>query len=201
MGGYNDGVAQAAVAAQISGSAGITTFPAAASPANGVSLAEVIRRIFDRQIGDGTNTNVITPLGIKVTKATADTINTAAVPLFTVATGRVLLAALYGEVTTIIQAQATNTKIQFNPTTGTTNDMSANLDINADEVGTLYALIGDPGAALSRSESGAVRNMYFNGVILDVGDIEQISSANSSGSIQWTAWYFPLDDGATVVAA
>lgn len=32
-----------ALAAQLSGAAGITTFPAAAAPANGVSLAEVIR--------------------------------------------------------------------------------------------------------------------------------------------------------------
>jgi flavoprotein len=142
-----------------------------------------------------------TLLGTKVTKGTADTIDTSAVSLFTVSGGRVLMTAIYGEVTTIIQAQATTTKLQFNPTTGTTNDMCANLDINADEVGALYSITGTPGDAMLRSESGAVRNMTANGMILDVGAIEQISGAASSGSIQWTMWYIPLDSNASVTAA
>lgn len=140
-------------------------------------------------------------LGTKVTKATADTINTAAVPLFTVAGGRVLLTAIFGEVTTIIQAQATTSRLQFNPTTGTTNNLCADLDINADEVGTLYSITGTPADAMLRSESGAVRNMTPAGIILDAGDIEQISGADSTGSIQWTAYYIPIDSGATLAAA
>lgn len=139
-------------------------------------------------------------LGTKVTKATADTIHTDAVPIFNVATGRVILLGLIGEVTTIIQAQATNAKLQFNPATGTTNDLCANLDINADEVGTFYSITGVPGDAMLRSESGALR-MFAAPIVLDIGAIEMICSANSSGSIQWTAYYIPLDSGATLAAA
>lgn len=186
---------------EISSAAGIASFPSAASPANGVSLAEVLRRLFDRTIGDGTDASATGRFGIRVTKATADTIHTAAVPLFSVATGRVILLGILGEVTTIIQAQATTAKLQFNPATGTTNDMCATLDINADEVGSLYGITGVPADALLRSESGAVRCMLKEPIALDIGDIEMICGAASSGSIQWTAWYMPLDDGATLAAA
>lgn len=185
----------------LAGATGIPTFPAAAAPANSVSLAEVIRAIYDRQLGNASTASANSLLGTRVTKATADTIDTAAVPLFTVAGGRVLVTAIFGKVTTIIQAQATNTKLQFNPTTGTTNDICANLDINADEVGSLYSISGVASDAMLRSKSGAIRNMSSNGLILDVGDVEQISGAASTGSIQWTAYYIPLDDGATLAAA
>lgn len=140
-----------------------------------------------------------TILGTKVTKATADTINTAAVPLFTISGGRVLVTAIFGEVTTIIQAQATNSKLQFNPTTGTTTDLCANLDINADEVGTLYSISGNGSDVMRRVESGHIRNM--TALIMSPGQIEQISVADSTGSIQWTLYYVPIDSGASVAAA
>ncbi|HYE77546.1 MAG TPA: hypothetical protein VEI97_06145 [bacterium] len=140
-------------------------------------------------------------LGKRVTKATADTITNGSVALFTVSGGRVLLTSIYGEVTTVIGAGATNSKLVFNPTTGTTVDMCANLDIDADEAGSLYSITGTPSDAMLRSESGAVRNMSSNGIILDVGDIEHTCSADRTGSIQWTLWYIPLDDSASVAAA
>lgn len=180
---------------------GIGTFPAAAAPANGISIAEVLRSVYDRQLGDGTNAATNGVLGKRVDRATADTITGAAVPIFTVATGRVLLLALTGKVTTIIGAGVTNAKFQFNPTTGTTNDMCANLDIDSDEAGALYSLTGTPTDAMLRSESGAVRNMTARGIILDVGDIEFITSADRTGSISFQAWYIPLDNGATLAAA
>lgn len=140
-------------------------------------------------------------LGLKVTKTTADTITGAAVSLFSVSGGRVLMTALYGEVTTVIGGGANASKLQFNPTTGTTNDLCATLDIDADEAGTLYSIDGTPATAMLRSESGAVANMDSNGVILDIGDVEFTSAADATGSIQWTMWYIPLDTGASVAAA
>lgn len=140
-------------------------------------------------------------LGRKVTRATADCITGAAVALFTVSGGEVLVTLIKGQVTTIIGAGATNAKLQFNPTTGTTNDMCANLDIDSDEVGALYSIDGAPATAMLRSESGAVRNMQNAGVIVGLGDIEFITSADRTGSIQWELFYVPIDDGAYVTAA
>jgi hypothetical protein len=185
----------------LSGTGGITTWKSAAAPATGVSISEVLRAIYDRMFGDGTDASTNVRLGKRVTKATADTITGAAVPIFTVGTGRVLLLALYGEVTTIIGAGANNARLIFNPTTGTTNNLCADLDIDADEAGAIYSITGVPADAMLRSESGAVRNMSANGIILNLGDIEFTTAANVTGSIQWTAWYMPLDNGATLVSA
>lgn len=182
MSGYNDGV----LAAGVISANGVTSSSLAASAVEEIAAGTAVA-------------NAV--LGTKVTKATADTINTAAVSLFTVSGGRVLMTAIFGEVTTIIQAQATTSKLQFNPTTGTTNDLCTNLDINADEAGALYSITGTPADAMLRSESGSVRNMTARGIILDVGAIEQISGADSTGSIQWTLYYIPIDSGATVAAA
>jgi hypothetical protein len=140
-------------------------------------------------------------LGKRVNRTTADVITGSAVPIFTVAGGRVLLTCLIGKVTTVIGAGASNAKFQFNPTTGTTVDMCANLDIDADEAGTLYSIDGTPATAMLTSQSGAVRNMQNQGIILDIGDIEFLGGTDRTGSISFQAWYIPLDDGATLVAA
>lgn len=182
------------------GAAGIATYPAAAAPANAVSIAEVLRAIFDRQLGDGTDAAANSLLGKRVNRATADVITGSAVPIYTVGTGRVLLTGLIGKVTTIIGAGASLAKFQFNPTTGTTVDMCANLDIDADEAGTLYSIDGTPATAMLTSQSGAVRNMQNAGIILDVGQIEFLGGTDRTGSISFQAWYVPLDDGATIVA-
>ena len=70
--------------------------------------------------------------GILVSRATAALPATAAQNIFTVSGGRILLVALVGEVTTIIQAQATTVKVTSTPTTGSAIDLStATADINA----------------------------------------------------------------------
>ena len=185
----------------LAGATGVPTFPAAAAPGNGVALAEVIRAIYDRQLGDGTDASTNSLLGKRVEKATADLFSGLAIPIFTVSGGRVLVRAIVLEVTTIIQAQITNFKLQANPTIGTTTDLCANLDINADEVGALYTIAGPAATALQRGESGAVPGMSVNGVVVAIGQIEAISSVDSTGSASCQLWYIPLDNGATVAAA
>lgn len=140
-------------------------------------------------------------LGVKVTKATADVFGVAAVPVFTVSGGRVLVTHFEAEVTTQIGAGANNFKYQFNPTVGTTTDMCANLDIDADDVGTLYTLHGAAATALQRSEHGNAPGMAIRGVVLAEGDIEAFSAGNVTGSASHEMWYFPLDSGASVASA
>jgi hypothetical protein len=139
-------------------------------------------------------------LGYHVAKATADVFTGSAVTLFNIVGGRVLVTLILGEVTTVIGAGANNFKLQSNPTTGTTTDLCGNLDIDADEVGTLYTLAGAPGTALQRGESGNVANMTANGVVVPVGAIEALSAGNVSGSMKFDLFYIPLDAGAHVTA-
>jgi hypothetical protein len=87
--------------------------------------------------------------GIKVSRATAALPQTTAGALFTISGGKVLVTGLIGEVTTVIQTQADNTKLTFDPTdAGATQDLCAVLDITADAVGTMYSITGTPATAM-----------------------------------------------------
>ena len=145
------------------------------------------------------------PAGIsarRVDRATADVLTGAAVAIYTVATGRVWLFGLVGEVTTVLGAGANSGKFQGNPTTGTTTDLCANVVITTDEAGTLYSITTSPATAMLESSSGGVRSdLIGNPIILPIGDIEFITTANVTGSIKFSAWWAPFDDGATLVAA
>jgi hypothetical protein len=156
---------------------------------------------------DNTATNPL--LGIRVQRAAADIFDGTTTSLFTIAGGRVLVTCitLQGSVAAC-DATANNVKLVANPTTGTSTDMCAVLDVASDEQNTLYSITGTPADALVQSgaaNSGMVPNQAV-AQIIDVGTID-LSSSGDSGSGGTDAqhsvdlWYFPLDDGATVVTA
>mgnify|MGYP001573983222 FL=1 len=132
----------------------------------------------------------------------ADLPQTVAEPTFTVAGGEVLVHLLYGRVTTVIAASANNLKVTLNPTTGTSGDVASNLDINADEVGTIYVVEGD-GTALVGATAGTTWGAAGlpHPFIVNVGTIDIETSASISGRIRWHLFYEPLTEGATVVKA
>lgn len=139
--------------------------------------------------------------GIKVSRATATLPQTTDGALFTVAGGRVLLLGLVGEVTTVIQTQANNTKVKFNPTaTGADQDLCAVLDISADPVGELYTISGTVADAM-RSDLLIGNPILANPLVLSEGAIELDCAASNTGSVAWDVLYVPLDKGASVVAA
>lgn len=141
-------------------------------------------------------------LGFKVSRATADVQTGAAVPIFTITVGRILLRQILGEVTTVISAGTTpDAKFQSNPTVGATTDLCATVSIANDEVGTLYGITGVRADAMLESSSGGLPTMTNNGMIIPVGDIEFNVDENVTGSIKFDAWYLPLDAGALMVAA
>ena len=80
--------------------------------------------------------------GLKVDRPTATLPQTTAHALFTVVGGRVAITQIVGEVTTIIQTQANNTKLTATPDIGTAVDLCTVLSISADEVGCLYGITG-----------------------------------------------------------
>ena len=140
-------------------------------------------------------------LGEVVNKTTATLPATTAGALFTVASGRVLITSIVGEVTTVIQTQANATKLVANPTTGTLVDMCTTLDISADDVGCLYGITGTPADALVGTDAGLTIGMSNNGIIVNTGTIDLDCAATNTGSVKWTLHYVPIDVGATVVSA
>lgn len=142
-------------------------------------------------------------LGQAVERATATLPQSTAAALFTVSTGRVLVTSIIGEVTTVIQTQADATKLTFDPTdTGATQDLCATLDITADAVGTMYSIVGTPATALQDSLNFVPSNkMLAQPVILKPGSVLLDCAASNTGSVKWTLAYWPIDTGATVVAA
>lgn len=149
------------------------------------------------QSGAGLRLNV---LGTKVDRATAALPQGVQAALFTISGGRVLITQIIGEVTTIIQTQANNTKLVANPTVGTDVDICAVLSITADEVGTLYGISGLNSDALIGINAGAVP-MMARPVALAAGTLDLSCAASNTGAIKWSLFYVPIDDGATVVAA
>ena len=125
---------------------------------------------------------------------------TAAVATFNVNNGEILVHLMYGRVTTVIASTATkNMKVTLNPTAGTSGDVASNLDIEADEVGTLYIVEGD-GSALIGVNAGT----GWGGVglphpfIVNAGTIDIETSASHTGRIKWHVFYEALVEGANV---
>lgn len=138
--------------------------------------------------------------GVKVDRATAALPQTTQSALFTITGGRVLMTGIVGEVTTVIQTQANNTKLVANPTTGSDVDICAVLNITAKEVGTLFGVTGLFSDALVGANAGATV-MPRNAVVLPVGTLDLNCAASNTGSVKWSLTYIPLDNGAYVTAA
>lgn len=141
--------------------------------------------------------------GILVSRATAALPASTDEALFTISGGRIFLLGILGEVTTVIQTQACNTKLKLNPTaTGSDVDLCAVLDITADAVGTYYTITGTFATAMQGAtvHCAAANTMLPQPLLLGAGDIELDCAATNTGSVKWDLWYVPLDNGASVAA-
>lgn len=142
-------------------------------------------------------------VGVRVARATAALPQTTTSTLFTISTGEVLLTSIFGEVTTVIQTQANNTKLTFDPTaTGASQDMCAVLDITADAVGTIYSITGTPATAMQDALNWVPSSkMLAQPILLKPGSILLDCAASNTGSVKWAATYIPLEAGASMAAA
>lgn len=139
-------------------------------------------------------------LGMRVDKATATLPATTAGALFNVIGGKVAITGIIGEVTTVIQTQANNTKLTANPTTGSSVDLCTVLDTSADEVGCLYGVTGNVGDALVGANAGYTA-LPEQPLVIAEGTIDLDCAATNTGSVKWSIWYVALDDGAYIESA
>lgn len=139
-------------------------------------------------------------LGSRVDRATATLPQTAAAAIFNVTGGRVAITQIIGEVTTAIQNQACNTKLTATPTTGTAVDLCAVLSIANDEVGCLYGITGTNSDAMLGINAGLLPGQQRSSIV-GIGTIDLNCAASNTGSVKWTIFYVPIDDGAAVTAA
>lgn len=151
-------------------------------------------------IGDSTVLYEYLPgFGRRVTKSS--TIASAPDALFDV-TGMCMITLMIGEVTSVI---ATSTSMSINTST---NDqvISASTQITTDAAGTIYLVTGDPdlgfnsavapGVDAAFSKDGQIAPFFIND-----DQIEMNVNSAGTGLVDWTIYYLPLEDGATVAAA
>jgi hypothetical protein len=149
------------------------------------------------------NILVAEKLGIRVDKATATLAQSGTLDCFTVTGGDVLVTALVGTVTTIIQAQADNMKFISHPATGTDVDMCAVVDVTGIEVNGSVSLPAAVGTALIKATAGGVSMPAIaSGFVVKSGcTIRQSCGSSNTGAMKHSLWYLPLDAGASVAAA
>ena len=138
-------------------------------------------------------------LGIRVDRATATLPQTTAAAIFNVLVGRVAMTAILGEVTTVLGLVG-NMSIEANPTTGTTAALCAVVAAGAFEAGTLLSIDGTKATAMLGVNAGGTA-MQSKPVALPVGTLDLRLSLSSTGSVKWSLWYVPIDEGAYVTVA
>jgi hypothetical protein len=141
--------------------------------------------------------------GFRVDRAAANLPQTAQTDYFTITGGRVLITAIIGEVTTVIQTQANATNLVYNPTdAGADQNLCATLDITADAVGTMYSITGTPATTMQDALNFLSSDKVLaQPLVLKPGTIALKTAASNTGATKWTVCYIPIDAGAAVVAA
>lgn len=118
----------------------------------------------------------------------------------TVTGGRVLLIAVIGKVTTVIQTQANNAKLAAYPTGLSAVDLCAVLNITAAAVSTLLSITGTFADALIAS-ANAIMPFQAAPIVLSEGALHLDCAASSTGGVQWTFLWLPLDPTGVLAAA
>lgn len=139
-------------------------------------------------------------LGRRAHRAGAALPQGAAAPIFTISGGRIVLTALIGQVTTVIETAANATKLIANPTVGADQDLCATLDITADPVGLLYGITGTAANAMIGAGS-TLFGQLATPVVISEGTIDLSCVGSATGAIAWTIYYVPIDSYSKAVAA
>lgn len=142
-------------------------------------------------------------LGDRVYRAglAADLTGLGTVNLFQISGGDVLLAGIYGKVTTQIGAVgATTIQLDLVPTGGASGVLCVAVAINTDVVNTIYTITGDVAVGMDVGTSiGVGHYQETNTMVLVPGIIGMIVAVSvNTGVIDWTLHYVPLDTDSKV---
>lgn len=140
---------------------------------------------------------------IRVERPTAALPQTTAAAIFTV-TGYVVIRAIYGIVTTAIGGVANATKLKVNTTgAGATTDICATVELNAAAVDSILTITGTFANAMVKTVDLPIAGKQATEIICPPGNIEVdcAGSDGGTGRVKWEIVYWPLTDGASVVAA
>jgi len=135
-------------------------------------------------------------LGLVATKASG-TLASAAIPVFTVAGGEVMITSVWLKVTTSITAAST-VALQQNPTTGDTQTIVTATDLGTTDTaaGSIVGLDQGTTAASSFLRGGR----HDVNWVITVGQVELLP-ASANGAVTIGVTWVPLTSGATLVAA
>lgn len=201
-------------------STGIASWSSAAAPANGVSISEVLRDVWDAlRNGTGgsepaTNRSImdyllassgfyVPGLGFQVTKNCS--LAAANDDLFTV-TGKVMVTLITGQVESAALTGAESFQLRLK----TSNEpLCAATIIDTDADGTMYLLTGDVGATMNAGDAPTTNVAQAAGtavtplIIGQAGGSATIESntTGNGGTIAFTLYYYPLEASASVAAA
>jgi hypothetical protein len=119
-------------------------------------------------------------------------------------TGTIEIMAIWGRITTVVAAATTNCKLSVKSDALTTYDICANLDIDADPVGSLLSITGTAANAMVSTANGVLAPTQAGRIIATCttsGVILATYGAASTGAILWQMQWRPLSAGAIVAAA
>ena len=152
----------------------------------------------------GTISDLEGGLGIHLQRPAADLFDGTTTSVFTVTGGRVFIMALSMETSVGAADGANAVKFVGNPTVGTSIDLCATLDVDTDEIGTVYSITGTLSDALDGTVAGGVASMA-KPIIVNEGtiDISSGGDSNNTNSALQTVdlFYIPLDQNASVAVA
>ncbi len=139
-------------------------------------------------------------LGIKLERPTATLPQSTAAAIFNIVGGNVMLTLIIGHITTVLGAVG-NMSLEDNPTVGTMETICAVVAAGTYAQDDLIGITGVPAGAMVPQATGGIPGMTTQGVILRVGTLDLRLSASSTGSIQWTVFYKPLEVGSYMSVA
>lgn len=122
-------------------------------------------------------------------------------PLFTITGGPIMVIALVGIVTTVIGGAANCQIVEAVTDPAGNVNLSTNVAIDADAVGTSYTFTAVATPVLTPTTAGALPNVPATQWLCPIGTINATCSAAQTGVIKWYIVYRPLSPNSTVVAA
>lgn len=117
-------------------------------------------------------------------------------------TGKCLITLLTGEITSVF---ATTTSLNLKTSTGSVL-ITTSTQVTTAAAGTLYFVTGDPDDALNggstpNADIAFLKTGTIAPFVMNDDTIQQVVNGAGTGTVLWTLYYFPLEDGAEVNAA